>query len=187
MSRFAEVTDLQKRTKVTYTGADIAWVEQLLDDASNELRRVIGWQVSPATAVSYTTKLYAGDFNSLPVQPVQSAPTVVMDGSTVEIEFYDGGFTVPCDGIATVTFTAGYASPPLDLQTWCCVLAQQVIDAIKKLGLLGPGGLSSVSIDDFKLVWTQDGQTGGGYTLPARTEASLKESYGASVYVTGKR
>jgi hypothetical protein len=186
MSRFAEVADLQKKTKVVYRGADIPWVEQLLEDATNELRRIIGWQVYPAAVVSYRTLLRGCEHYTLPVQPVVDAPVVTIDGSTVDVDFYDGGFTVLCGGIATVTFTAGYDSPPPDLVTWCCVLAQQVIDAIQKLGLLGPGGLSSVSIDDFKLVWSQDGSTGGGYTLPERIEESLKQSYGSSAYVTGK-
>jgi hypothetical protein len=85
-----------------------------------------------------------------------------------------------------VTFTAGYTTAPPSLVSWCCVLAAQVIDAVSKLGMLGNGGLSSISVDDFKLVWSQSAENGmGGYTLPDRVIAQLRASYGTTAYVTG--
>lgn len=188
MARFAEVTDLQARTKVVYAGADIAWVQALLDDASAHLRDILGWQVFPAVQMTYTTKVWAGTFNRLPVQPVKSLDSVVIPGAFITTDVYDGGFEVDTNGIATVTFTAGYALPPDALKSWCCVLAGQAIDAVTKLGMLSNGGLSSIAVDDFKLVWSQSDENGlGGYTLPARVVARLRETYGTTAYVTGSR
>lgn len=183
---FATVADLQARTKVAYTGADIDWVNTLLDDASEHLRDILGWQVYPATQATYTTKVRAGVFNRLPIQPVISLDSVSIPATFMSYDVYDGGFETDTNGIATVTFTAGYQAPPRSLVSWCCVLAAQVIDAVTKLGMLGNGGLSSVSIDDFKLVWSQSAENGlGGYTLPDRVVAQLRESYGTTAYVTG--
>jgi hypothetical protein len=186
MARFAEVADLQARTKVVYAGADIAWVQTLLDDASAHLRDILGWQVFPAAQVSYTTKVWAGVFNRLPIQPVISLDSVSIPDTFMTYDVYDGGFETDTNGIATITFTAGYSSAPQSLLSWCCVLAAQVIDAVTKLGMLGNGGLSSVSIDDFKLVWSQSAENGlGGYTLPDRVVAQLRAAYGTTAYVTG--
>lgn len=183
---FATVADLQARTKVTYTGADIDWVQTLLNDATEHLRDMLGWRVYPQNAVSYTTKVWAGVFNLLPVQPVASIDSLTVQNVAVPFDAYDGGFVTHANGIATVTFMAGYPSPPPSLVSWCCVLAAQVIDAVTKLGMLGNGGLSSVSIDDFKLVWSQSAENGlGGYTLPDRVVAQLQASYGTTAYVTG--
>lgn len=185
MGRFAEVTDLQTRTRTVYMGDDVQWVESLLDDASAHLRDILGWQVFPAAQITYTTKVHAGVFNRLPIQPVVSLDSVTIPDTYFTYDQYDGGFESDTNGIATVTFTAGYSSPPPSLKSWCIVLAVQVIDAVKKLGMLGPGGLSSVAIDDFKMVWTQNGETGGGYVLPAAVIEQLKTSFGTNVYVTG--
>jgi len=172
---------------VTYAGADIAWVETLLDDASAHLRDILGWQVFPAAQVSYTTKVWAGAFHLLPIQPVVSVDSIsIPDATAMMYDVYDGGFATNVNGIATVTFTAGYPAPPRSLISWTCVLAVQVIDAVTKLGMLGNGGLSSVAIDDFKLTWSQSQENGlGGYTLPDRVVAQLQASYGTTAYVTG--
>jgi|GEM_PF-2453792 len=183
---FATVADLQARTKVTYSGTDIDWVQTLLNDATEHLRDILGWQVYPSATAIYTTKVWAGIFNRLPIQPVISLDSVSIPNTYMTYDVYDGGFESDTNGIATVTFTAGYSAPPPSLTSWCCVLAAQVIDAVTKLGMLGNGGLSSVAIDDFKLVWSQSAENGlGGYTLPDRVVQQLRASYGTTAYVTG--
>jgi hypothetical protein len=183
---FATVADLQARTKVTYAGADIDWVQTLLNDATEHLRDILGWQVYPSAQVSYTTKVWAGIFNRLPIQPVISLDSISIPNTVISYDAYDGGFESDTNGIATVQFTAGYSVPPPSLTSWACVLAAQVIDAVTKLGMLGNGGLSSVAIDDFKLVWSQSAENGlGGYTLPDRVVQQLRASYGTTAYVTG--
>jgi hypothetical protein len=186
---FATVADLQARTKVTYSGADIDWVQTLLNDATEHLRDIVGWQAYPTSQVSYTTKLQAGMFHRFPQHPAVIGTVSYLDASgpvPAAPDVFNGGFVPSKSGIATVTFTAGYSAPPPSLTSWCCVLAAQVIDAVTKLGMLGNGGLSSVSIDDFKLVWSQSAENGlGGYTLPDRVVQQLRASYGTTAYVTG--
>jgi hypothetical protein len=187
---FATVADLQARTKVTYSGADGDWAQTLLNDASEHLRDILGWQVYPAAQVSYTTRLQAGTFHLFPQQPAALGSVAYRDTSgptPASPDVFDGGFIPSKSGIATITFTAGFQAPPPSLVSWCCVLAAQVIDAVTKLGMLGNGGLSSVAIDDFKLVWSQSAENGlGGYTLPDRVVQQLRASYGTTAYVTGQ-
>jgi hypothetical protein len=184
MAGFATVADLQDRLKKTFTGADIAWAQTLLDDASDHLRSVLGWQVYPAATVTVKTKVNAGDFYRIPIQPVQSIETVKVGGDVVAVDEFDGGIQFDSEGIAEITFTAGYSTVPSVLRSWTCVLAAQAIDAVTKLGMLSSAGLSSVSIDDFKMAWA-DGGEGSGYVLPDRVVEKLRESYGTSAYVTG--
>lgn len=181
---FAAVTDLQSRLKKVFPDEEHEWVQTLLDDASDHLRDLLGWQVWPAAVVTYRTKVKCGDFYPLPVQPVMNVGPVLVDGTTVTVEEFDGGIQFANTGIADITFTAGYSAIPRTLTAWTCVLAAQVIDAVSKLGMLSGAGLSSVSIDDFKMAWA-NGAEGSGYVLPDRVVAMLKETFGTSAYVTG--
>lgn len=185
MAAFATVADLQTVTKKTYTGADIAWVTELLVQSSAHLRTIIGWQVYPPTPMSYRTRIRAYEFYPLPVQPSTLTGVALTDGTPVVTETFDGGFEPETGGTAVVTFTAGYTAAPPDLKSWTTVLASQVIDVVTKLGMLSSGGLSSVAIDDFKMVWQQTGENTSGYGIPESVAVRLKEAYGSSSYVTG--
>ena len=184
MAGFATVADLQGRLKKTFTGADVAWVQTLLDDATEHLRSVLGWKVYPASTVTVRTKVNVGDFYRIPVQPVQALGAIKVDGVAVVVKDFDGGIQFTDKGIADITFTAGYNTVPPVLVSWTCVLAAQAMDAVTKLGMLSSGGLSSVSIDDFKLAWANGGE-GSGYMLPDRALENLRAAYGTSAYVTG--
>jgi len=181
---FATVADLQDRLKKTFTGADVAWVQTLLNDASNHLRSVLGWQVWPQATVTIRTKVNIGDFYRIPMQPTQSLGAVLVDGLAVTVKDFDGGIQFSNQGIADISFTAGYLNPPKVLVSWACVLAAQAMDAVTKLGMLSSAGLSSVSIDDFKMAWANGGE-GSGYVLPDRVVEQLREQFGTSAYVTG--
>lgn len=185
MVAFATVADLQAATKKTYTGADVDWVTELLEQASAHLRTILGWQVYPPAVMSYRTRIRAWVFSPLPVQPAMLTSVVLTDGSVVVTDQYDGGFEPETGGTAVVTITAGYAAAPPDLKSWTVVLASQVIDVVTKLGMLSSGGLSSVAIDDFKMVWTQTGENTAGYGIPETVAARLKKSFNSSAYVTG--
>jgi hypothetical protein len=178
------VADLQARLNKVFPDPDQAWVQELLDDASDHLRSVLGWQVWPSAVVTVRTKVKIGDFYRLPIQPVQSLGSVLVDGAAVAVDEFDGGIQFKDQGIADITFTAGYGTIPKVLTSWTCVLAAQVMDAITKLGMLSGAGLSSVSIDDFKMAWA-NGAEGSGYVLPDRVVEQLRESFGTSSYVTG--
>lgn len=181
---FASVADLQDRLKRTFADPDVAWVQALLGDATEHLRSVLGWQVSPAASVTIRTKVNVGDFYRLPIQPVQAIGPVLVDGVAVTVTDFDGGIQFKDQGIADITFTAGYDTTPPVLVSWTCVLASQAMDAVVKLGMLSSAGLSSVSIDDFKMAWANGGE-GSGYVLPDRVVEQLRSSFGTSSYVTG--
>jgi hypothetical protein len=185
MASFAAVADLEKATKKSFTGQDVAWVTELLEEASAHLRTIIGWQVFPPATMSYRTRLKACEFYPLPVQPSELVGVALTDGTAVGTDTYDGGFEPDKGGTATVTLTAGYSSCPPDLKSWTVVLASQVMDVVTKLGMLSSGGLSSVAIDDFKMVWTQTGENTAGYGIPEAVAVRLKEAYGSSAFVTG--
>jgi hypothetical protein len=183
---FAAVTDLQARLKKVFPEDEQEWVQTLLDDASDHLREILGWQVWPAAVVTVRTKVRCGDHYTLPIQPVMSVDSVLVDGAAVTVEQYDGGIEFSDTGIADITFTAGYTEIPRILTKWTCVLAAQVIDVVTKLGMLSNGSLSSVAIDDFKMVWAQTGESSSGNGLPDAVVAQLRESFGTTVYVTGR-
>lgn len=184
MAGFATVADLQGRLNRAFAGDDVTWVQNLLDDAAEHLRSVLGWKVYPVSTVTVRTKVNVGDFYRLPVQPVRSLGDVLVDGVPVAVDEFDGGIQFKDRGIADITFTAGYDVVPPALVSWTCVLASQAMDAVTKLGMLSSAGLSSVSIDDFKMAWANGGE-GSGYALPDRVVEQLRASYGTSAYVTG--
>lgn len=181
---FASVADLQARLNKTFAEPDLPWVQTLLDDASDHLRSVLGWQVWPVASVTVRTKVNVGDFYRIPIQPVQALGAVTVDGVGVAVTEFDGGIQFKDQGIAVISFTAGYATIPAVLTSWACVLAAQAMDAVVKLGMLSSAGLSSVAIDDFKMAWANGGE-GSGYVLPDRVVEQLRASFGTSAYVTG--
>lgn len=188
---FATAAALAKRMRrdVWSDPYELAQVEQLLIDASEHLRGIIGWQVSPPVTVSTFVHGVAGPWLHLPGAPVTSATATAADGTTVLTGFQpvDGALYRAAgwpDGI-TVKYQVGYATPPADLLAWTCVLASQVLVAFESSGALGTSGLSYVALDDFRAGW-QDGDT-GGFSLPVRVEEQLRARYGSGVYVTGGR
>lgn len=182
---FATLADLEKALKRSFTGADIAWANDLLAQASDHLREeVLGWQVYPPATGSYQTQIKCGCFYSLPSQPATLTQVLMLqDQTTATVDEFDGGFVPDKSGIARITFTFGYAAAPPILRSWTLVLAGQLVENITKLGLLTADGLSSVAIDDFKIVWQQQGA--GGFGIPAHAVEALQRSFGQPVAVTG--
>lgn len=170
---------------------ELAQVQALLDDATAHLRELIGWQVSPAVAVS-TFLRGSGTHLPLPGAPVTAISAVTSDGVTLPSSSYaleDGSLRWRSGSRpeVTVTYTVGYASPPPDLVSWTCVLASQALSAVAELGALGGGGVSSIAIDDFRKSWAEGGDR-AGFALPARVEEKLRMRYGAGgAFVTGER
>jgi hypothetical protein len=184
---FAVRADLELALKRTFDPADEAWADDLLEQASDHLRsEVLHWQVYPPVAASYDTWLRCGTFYRLPVQPASLVGVTWQDtGLAAETQAYDGGFKV-CgrDGIATVSITGGYAAAPKALRSWTITLAAQVIQNIEKLKVLTTDAYSSVGIDDFKMVWNQNGSAGWG--IPERAAEALRDEFGTSVFLTGR-
>lgn len=187
---FATPTQLATRLgRALWTApTELAQVQTLLDDATAHLRGIIGWQVSPPAAVKTTVRPNQ-DSSPLPGFPVTGVTAVTSNGVALALSTYlleDGSLRWVSGWplVAEVTYTIGFTSPPPELVSWTCVLASQALTAVSELGALGGGGVSSVSIDDFRKSWA-DGGDSVGFALPVRVEEQLRQRYGVSTYVTG--
>ena len=188
---FATAADLARRLgqELWTDGLELGRVDELLLDASDHLRGIVGWQVWPPTNVTERVPSTIASGLALPGAPVTAVTSVVLHGTTLPssaYELHDGllGFGGAWPSGAVVTYTVGYAEPPRELVKWTCVLTSQALSALEELGALGGGGVSSVAIDDFRKAWA-DGGDGAGFSLPARVEEKLRARFGTSVYVTG--
>lgn len=182
---FATRADLETTLQRSFTDpAEQDQVDDLLAQASDHLRsEVLGWQVYPPATASYTTMLRADTVHTLPAQPATLTSVVWGDGTAATYVEYDGGFLVCHTGIATVTFTFGYAAAPPVLKSWAVALAAQALAHLKQLGVPVADAYSSVGIDDFKVVWNQQGQQGWG--IPPATVEVLHNQFATSAHVTG--
>jgi hypothetical protein len=183
---FATVDQLSKKLNRQFTDAEKPWLAELLEDASTYLREdVIGQQIYPQTTSTYTA-YPEGGWIDLPQHPVASIDQVERDGKPITFRRRDDSICVDGDEPVDVTFTFGLRAAPDGLARWACVLVSQTLIPLElKLGLT-VGGLSSVSIDDFKASFA-DGGAGTGMSLSTRVEASLRSQYGSTIYTGGTR
>jgi hypothetical protein len=126
MVSFASSDDLATRLNRTFTAAEGAWIDELLEDASEFLRGVIGQQVYPGQQSTYTAYPSAGR-EDLPQWPIISVDTVERDGEEIDYDYRPGFITVDCDDPVDITFTWGYPSVPRELVRLSCVLVSQVL------------------------------------------------------------
>ncbi len=181
MVAFATVTDLQTATGRTFYGTELAQVEWLLDAATTYLRDIIGQNVYPQQAATFTAWPSHHRRIELPFQPLISIDSVSRAGIDVQYEWEGTGYLRILDSVpgpVDVTVTVGYAQIPPGLIRWAIVLAAQ---ALTMVGLgLGPtaGGLSSLAIDDFRVAFAD----AGGFTglnLPDRDIDRLRTQFAA--------
>jgi hypothetical protein len=176
MVAFATIADLELLTGRVIPVEQVPQVEALLDAASSYLRGVIGQEVFPTTTSTYVAYPNGGR-EDLPQWPVVAVVSVQRDEVDVTYTYRPGFILVDCDDPVDVTFTWGYATAPAELNRMTCVLVGQTLTTLE-LGLgLSVGGLSSVSIDDFKAAFA-DGGSGTGMTLSPHAEASVKRQFG---------
>jgi hypothetical protein len=182
---FATYTDLEARLNREFTVEERPWITTLLEDASTYLRDLIGFQVFPQSAVTFSAWPSAGEV-VLPQQPVQAVTSVTVGGTAVDFEVRDGVVYVDTDDEVTIAFTYGYALPPEGLKRWACVLVSQALVPLElNLGLT-VGGLSSVALDDFRAAFA-DGGEGTGMSLSDRNIALIRQQYANGVHVGGSR
>jgi hypothetical protein len=185
MAAFATVADLEGRLGRKFD--DPAMAELALDDASEHLRGLIGQQVFPVAQATFTELLRGGEhWITLPQHPVVSVDSVTVEGSEIPFTLVDGALRVHGHAIVEVTYTFGYADPPKQLISWACVLAAQAISSVDEMGTIGSGGVSSVSIDDYRKSWFGGGDS-AGYSLPQRVEEKLKSQFGSTTFVVSTR
>lgn len=176
MTAFATVADLEALLKTTFVGEDAVQAEALLDAASGHLRFVIGQDVYPVTQSVYTAYPTFGR-EDLPQWPVVSVDSVQRDGVDVDYTYRPGFIVVSCDDPVDVTFTWGVATAPEELKRLTLTLAAQALEMFSMTGALSAGGLSSLSIDDFRAVFA-DGGAGTGIALSKHAEKSIRRAFG---------
>lgn len=177
MTAFATAAELGVKLNRTFAvGAETAWVDSLLADASDHLRSVIGQQVYPVTTSEYVAYPSGGRVD-LPQWPVVSVTSVKRLGVVIDYTYRPGFVMVAGDDPCDVMFTWGYTAVPNELKRLACVLVSSALLPLEqKLGLTA-GGLSSIAIDDFKIAWADAGEQ-SGMTLTAHAEAAIKQQFG---------
>lgn len=176
MDAFATVDDLEVLLKTTYAGSDSDQVEALLEAASDHLRFVIGQDVYPRTTSTYVAYPTFGR-EDLPQWPVVSVDAVVRDGVAVDFRYRPGFILVSSDEPVDVTFTWGFETVPGELKRLCLVLAAQALQMFEVTGGVSGGGLSSLSIDDFRAAFANGGEA-TGISLTKHAERSIRNAFG---------
>ncbi len=176
MTAFAQVSDLEKLLNTTFVGADKTQAEELLEAASGHLRSVIGQNVYPQETVTYTAYPTFGR-EDLPQWPVVEVVSVKRDGTDVPFTYRPGFIMVWSDDPVDVTFMYGLAEAPTELKRLTCVLAAQALQMFETTGFVTAGGLSSLSVDDFRAAFA-DGGAGTGISLTPHAERSIRKAWG---------
>lgn len=183
MTAFATYVDLGLRLNKDFT-ADHAWVDALLGDAAEFMRgNMNGNQVYPSSRSTYTAYPVEGRV-TLPQTMVTSIDSVVSPTTSLAVAFTarQGIVYLTCDDPVNITFTYGLTTAPADLVNInCALVSQQMITVLANLGL-NAGGLSSASIDDFKLAFANGGD-GAGLSLTPSTLQYLERRYGSQAWV----
>ena len=177
MVAFATYEDLEKALKVTFPAEDRGQATELLEAASSYLRFVIGQNVYPQDTVTFTGWPDLSGRVDLPQWPVASVGAVQQDGVDVEYRFRPGFVLVGDHEPVDVTFTYGTAEAPEELRRVTVVLAAQALQSLELTGSLTAGGLSSVSIDDFRAAFAEGGSS-TGIALPKLQQDALRRAFG---------
>lgn len=180
---FATVTDLEERLGRTLESGERQIAEFALSDATAYLRGVVGAQVSPPAQVTVRDLLSGGEkWVHLPGAPIVSVESVTVNGVETDYILLDNAVKVHGHSLVEVVYTVGYQTVPDELKAWACVLASDVLSSIDDLGALHSGGVSYVSIDDYRKGW-QSGGDSSGFVLPQRVEDALRSRFGESAHV----
>lgn len=171
----------------------------LLEDASGEMRAVIGQDLTRATS---TVQLYLDGtevrrhsgrqlrmgYVALPAVPVVLIQEVQVNGATIppsEMLLRHNTLYIPdvhMEDWLEVTYTHGFETLPEELVKWTCVLAASTLSAVEKTGALGTtAGISqhSRTIDDYTEGWANySGYKAPGMSVPPEIGVRLRALYG---------
>lgn len=168
-----------------YTGTKLAQVTRWLQAASDEIRSVLGQQITrnSTTAILPGVEDYWLELPQLPVVSVQSVTmnnAPVTDYRLIQNKLYrwfgwQDLFIIFEPRTVSVAYTHGYVTVPGDLVTLCCSLAS-VGMAQAATGTMGHiPGMTSEAIDDYKAGW--DPAAPPVITIPPATVARLRAKY----------
>lgn len=177
MAAFATYQDLERALRVTFSDEDREQATELLEAASAYLRFVIGQNVYPRATITFTDWPDLSGRVDLPQWPVASIDSVERAGVEISWGYRPGFVLVDGQEPVDVTFTYGTVEPPDELRRVTVVLAAQALQSLELTGSLTAGGLSSVSIDDFRAAFANGGAE-TGVALPALQQAALRRAFG---------
>lgn len=180
MDAFATYADLGTRMLRTFEPAEQEWVTALLEDAAAFMRGVMRNQVYPPAQSTYVA-YPVGGWVRLPQSHIKSVDSVIGPTGAVTWRQHQDSIQVSCADPITITFSYGLATPPADLVAINCALVSQMMLTVEAQLGLNAGGLSSASIDDYKLAFA-DGGDGSGLSLTASTREYLEERYGTTTW-----
>lgn len=184
---FATSDDLAKRLGATYTVEQAARVDELLADACDELRSMIG---QPLTRLTSTVTLYTDQLGKviLPAVPVVSVDEVLVADEAVEWTLKDDVLSVPRtvgrDDPVVVTFTHGWDPVPRELVKFACTMAAAVLEGSRQTGALGMVagvGRRQEGIDDYTVIVdspTSSETASTAMALPQPIIDRLRRAYG---------
>ena len=191
MDPLATAQQLADRLKLPpFEGEELAQVQLLLDDASDEIRAIVGQAISRTTS---TVVLWADKPGrvDLPAWPVVSVDEVkyngeVLDPASYRVRYRTLLLPVHCTRAEIeVTYTHGWDPIPNEIVKWTCVLAAAMWNAVRDTGALGmSAGMvqRTEAIDDYQLSWQSAEAAGGdsasGLTLAPRIAERLRATYG---------
>lgn len=174
-------------------------LETLLEDASGEMRAVIGQDLTRSTSTvqlyvdGIETRLFQGrrlrmGYVTLPAVPVVLIQEVQVNGVTVGPDamlLRHNTLYIPnahLEDWLEVTYTHGFETLPEELVKWTCVLAAATRSAAEKTGALGTtAGISqhSQTIDDYTEGWANySGYKAPGMSVPPEIGVRLRALYG---------
>lgn len=190
---FASIADLQSRLGRNFTAAESLQVLPLLDDATAHLQAMIGWQVSPPVAVTFTVYDHTA---GLPGNPADQNVTATIEGvAQIGIRIRNGVLTTTglqralfwAQTPVTVTYTVGYVKVPAELVSWACVLTSQALAHVQQGGAFGSTGVQSERVDDYAVNYATTGDGAAAFNVPALAAEQLRARYGGGTYVTSSR
>lgn len=186
MTAFATHDDLATKMKRTFTLGEQEWVTSLLEDAASFLRGCMGRAtVYPVTTSTFPAWPQGGRVD-LPQPFVVSVDAVTRgeDEDPLDFRRREDAVYVDGDDECAVTFTYGLTEPPADLVGLNCALVSSQVGLVEADLGLQIGGLSSVSLDDFKVAFA-DGGALTGLALPDPQLRYLRDAYGSTGWVVG--
>jgi hypothetical protein len=187
MTAFATVSTLFVRLgRTTPAASDPAYKQAAaaLEDASNQLRDIIGQNITAGTT-TITETVPLGGLINMPVVPVRSIASVVDHDSGESISYsLENTKQLMVFGRENcrvdITCDYGWPTVPPVLANWSRVLAAASMLAADAGNLGLSGGLSGVGADDSRVSFaTNVGEQGQGVSVPEGVAYQLRATYGS--------
>lgn len=184
MEAFATADELGKLLNRTFSDEEKPHITALLESASTYLRSdVIGAQIWPPRSITFRGWPDSGCV-PIPTRFVQAVTAVTtLDGTPVPFQYRDDLIVrgLRADTVE-ITYLDGLGRAddrdtiPAGLTRWNLVLVSEVLVTIAQNLGLGAGGISSLSIDDFRMAFA-DGGDAAGMQLSQRNIDLIRSQY----------